>query len=210
MTIFGYFKDGARVEEAVQSFLKRWLPVYLAEVADQNGLPRDSYQMIKSWTNSPEFDLDETTALPAALILSTGIDPSSIIREGDGRYTVSWIIGIAVVVSAKDQESTNRLAKRYGAAIRGLLLQQRAMETDDLRVLSWDDEGYDDIPSNQRRTLASVRLVFTIEQQGTMGDNDGPVLPPDPPPDPTQPYQDWPTLADSQHVYVNVERSDTP
>lgn len=208
MTVFGPMFDGGQVEVAVQRFLSRWLPTYLEEVARQADPPIEPGTISKprSWTTSPEFEIDEATQLPAMLIINAGIAEDSIYRQGDGSYNVSWVIGIASIVSAKDQESTDRLAKRYGAAIRSLMLQHPAMETDNMRVVSWDDEKYDDVPPSGLRTLAGVRMVFTIEAENLTNSHDGPMLTPEPPADPTAPWQDWETLQDAQHVHIDVTR----
>lgn len=213
MSVFGAITDGSDVEFIVEKFLRRWLPTYLAEMAGQRGLPRDSFPPPQSWTHSTEFNLDETTQLPAILIICSGLagDPT---RHGDGSYSVSWVIGVGVIVSAGGDDphnATNKLAKRYGAAIRWAMTQNPALEDSRIAGLSWDDEGYDDVPSGQARSLASARLVFTIQVDDVMNDMDGPVLPDDPPPDPTIPYADWPLVrdpdSDPPYIPVTVTRS---
>lgn len=215
MSVFGTIIDGSQVEDAVQTFIKRWLPTYLSELADQRGLPRDTWLFtdsngdwaaIRSWTNTPQFTLDENTQLPAALVITTGLAGRPV-KEGDGSYRATWITGIAVVVSAKDQDSTQRLAKRFGAAIRWLFVQHPSLEDPNVEGTSWEDENYDDVSSEQERTLASVRMVFSIEYHHVVNALDGPVLPADPPADPTVPYTDWTTVGDPDdpaHPYSPV------
>lgn len=209
--VFGSVLDGAQVEETVQKFLARWLPTYLSQLAADRGLPRDAWlreNWPPTWTNSTTFDLDETTRLPAILILSTGLADRPEM-EGDGNYRAKWTVGIAAVVSANDQEATNRLAKRYGAAIRWLMIQHQSLEDPNVEGLSWEDEAYDDIPSGQRRTLASARLVFVIEYRHVVNRLDGPVLPDEPPEDPTVPIDDWGLLEDLDHVHITVSEEST-
>lgn len=210
MSIFGPIIDGATVEESVMTFLQRWLPTYLAEVARQNGLDPDVWlqpgNWPPSWSNKTRFDLTEETRLPAILVISAGLAGRPI-KEGDGNYRATWMIGIAAIVSAKDQDSTNKLAKRYGAAIRWLMMQHPSMEDPNVEGVDWEDEIYDDIPPQQERTLSGVRLVFSVEYTHVMSALDGPVLPADPPPDPTVPYEDWPIIPDIDHVQIEVKET---
>lgn len=196
--VYGKIIDGSQVEDIIESFLQRWLPMYLAEVAADRGEARDAFQAPKSWARSTDFNLDESTQLPAILIISTGMSEAPM-RQGDGSFNAKWIIGIGVIVSAggdNPAEATAKLAKRYGAAIRWLIMQQQGMESNIVAGVTWDDENYDDVPSDQRRSLASARLVFTVEIMDVMNVHDGPVLPNDPPLDPTTPIEDWPTVRD--------------
>jgi hypothetical protein len=118
MTIFGQVIDGSQVEDIVENFLQRWLPVYLAELAEQRALPRDTW-------------------------LKTG---------PQGNWPPSW--------SRKSQFDY----------------------TEETRL-----------PSVQLKNVASSL--------------DGPVLPDDPPPDPTTPYEDWPILEDIDHVHIDVKET---
>jgi hypothetical protein len=208
-SIFGQVIDGAQVDEAVESFLRRWLPVYLAQMAEDRGLPRDAFPAPKTWATSTEFTIEKVTQLPAILILNAGLSEPPI-REGDGSYRAKWMIGIAVVVTAGGDDplrSVNRLAKRYGAAIRLLLIHHPSLEDPNVEGTTWEDENYDDIPADQDRSMASARLVFEVEYRAVANSYDGPVLPSDPPPDPTTPYPDWPTIDDLDHVHIDVTRS---
>jgi hypothetical protein len=216
--VFGTIIDGSEVENIVQTFLRRWLPTYLAEVAQDRGLPRNALQAPRTWTNSTEFQLDETTQLPAILIISSGLAEAPS-RQGDGSFNAKWVVGVAVVVSAggeQPQEATSRLAKQYGAAIRWLITQHPAMENPKVAGVTWDDENYDDVPSEQARSLASVRLVFTVEISDVMNALDGPILPdepPAPPPGEAIPETpDWDTMRDpdSDPPYnpITLQRSD--
>lgn len=212
MSIYGQIIDGSQVEDIVTNFLKRWLPQYVAQVADDRGLERDAIPAPKTWANTTEFNLDETTQLPAILIITNGLAERPQ-RFGDGSFNAKYVIGIAVVVSAGGDDparATSRLAKRYAAALHTLMLQQSALESDLVAGVSWDDESYDDVPSEQGRSLASVRAVFTIEIRNVLNANDGPILPDDPP-DPTDPPGTWQTVRDpdSEPPYtpVTVERS---
>jgi hypothetical protein len=213
MTIFGQVIDGSQVEDIVENFLQRWLPVYLAELAEQRALPRDTWLKTgpqgnwpPSWSRKSQFDYTEETRLPSILILSAGLSGPPW-KEGDGTYHATWMIGVAALVSAKDQETTDALAKRYGAAVRWLFIQHPSLEDANVEGTTWEDEAYDDIGVVQNRTLASVRLVFSVQLKNVASSLDGPVLPDDPPPDPTTPYEDWPILEDIDHVHIDVKET---
>jgi hypothetical protein len=210
-SIFGEIIDGAQVEDIVENFLQRWLPIYLAELADQRGESRDIWlqegpqgNWPPSWSRKAQFDYTEETRLPAIITISAGIAGPPF-HEGDGTYHATWMIGVAVLVSAKDQESTNLLVKRYGAAIRWMFIQHPSLEDPNVEGATWEDEAYDDIGVVQNRTLASARMVFSIQMKNVANSLAGPVLPDDPPPDPTTPYDEWPILEDIDHVHIQVK-----
>ena len=59
----------------------------------------------------------------------------------------------------------------------------------------------DDIPNEERRSLASVQEVFLVEVPGIVNERDGLMAVPD---DPYAPIGDWPE-AETVHVTINKE-----
>lgn len=211
--VIGPIIDAGQVEDDVKAHLELWLPTYLAQLAEDRGLPRNTFlrddgSAVANWQHTTDFDVTETTQLPAVLIINTGVNGTPQ-REGDGSYRVTWLIGIGVLVSAGGDNpalNSSRLAKRWGAAIRCAMVQY-CLDNPSVEGIGWEDEGYDDVPTELQRSLASARLVFSVEYRDVVNTNLGPGQP-DPHPDPvTEPYEDWPTVQDADHVHVNVTRS---
>jgi hypothetical protein len=218
--------DAGLVEDEVKDHLEKWLPTYVADMADKRGLPRDTWirknpnppheaiildngrlSVVGTWTFSTEFIVEDTTALPAILIMNAGLSEPPIM-EGDGSYRAKWIIGIGGLVSAGGDNppmNSSRLAKRFGSVIARIMLQAN-WDSTNLEGISWEDEGYDDV-DDKSRTMGSFRLVFEIEYRNVLNANMGPAEP-DPVPDPVpdDSYPDWGTVPDADHIHVDIQR----
>jgi hypothetical protein len=211
-TIFGPRVDAAYVEEEIKQHLKNWLPTYLANMATDLGKARNTFirddgTAVGSWAHSTQFHVTDATALPAVLIINAGFaEPPKM--EGDGSYRATWTIGIGGLVSAggdNPAENSSRLAKRWGSIIAQIMLQAD-QESEYLEGVEWLDEGYDDVPPQEQRSLGSFRLVFAVEYRNVLNANVGPASP-DPLPDPVNNgYPDWGQLPDTDHVHVEVQK----
>lgn len=207
--VFGQMIDGAIVEDDVKNHLQNWLPTYLTQLAEDRGLDRGAIALPKNWYNTTDFDTDFSARnTPAVLIISSGISGAPI-REGDGSFRCTFLIGIGVVVSAggdNSQLNSNRLARRYGVAIATAMLQNSALNSEQVDGVTWEDLSYDDVPSDDQSGLASVRLVFSIEYRNVLNSNLGPGTP-DPIPDPIDnPYPDWGTIPDAAHTFIDLTK----
>lgn len=165
-TVFGDIIDGDQIEQAMLAMLKLRLPTYIDEVAQQreHDLGRGAYQYPKSWIVTREFDKWPENKLPCVIVISPGMVDEPVKRK-DGKYTGSWYVALAVVVSARSPQGTNRTAKRYGAALRACVLQNATLEgaLRGTRVKDWVSEEYDSLPEEESRYLGSANLIFTVE-----------------------------------------------
>jgi hypothetical protein len=202
--IFGPIVDGASIEESILRHLHDWMPVYLREMELQLGYPADQHlPAIRSFTTFSRIDRFDEQQLPGLLVFSPGLARKPTM-EGDGTFTAIWNIGVAAFVSARDQNSTNQLAKVYAAAVRGIILQKPdcggvAFHTE------WMDESYDDIfiPEDER-TISTGVGFFEVAVDSVLDKRGGPRTYPfieDPDPE-TQPGSQWP---EAQDVIVDVE-----
>ena len=210
MTIFGNLITGEIIENDVRNHLQKWLPTYLRQLATDRGLPRTALPLPKLWMNTTEFDTDfSADNTPAILIICTGISGTPV-REGDGTYRAAWTVGVGVLASAGGNDSrrnSSALAKRYAGAIKWAMLQYSSLGSPYVEGVDWEDEGYDDVPSDQQSALASARLVFSVEYRDVIETNAGPGAP-DPLPDPDiNTYPEWGTVQDSDHVHIDVRRT---
>lgn len=188
--VYGQILTEGDVRHAVEDTLKMWLPAYLGEVADQHSLDRGQLPDIRSWVNAPVFEEWPETQLPAVIVVTPGTNsaPEMLNRM----VTVDWSIGIAVIVSAKDQETTGDLIGMYAAAARTIMVQKGslggfAVESHFLA------ERFDEHPiPEQFRTLRTAVVSCGVTVAGMNSRYGGPVVPPV---DPTADPDDWPTIA---------------
>lgn len=192
MTVFGNLLTKKEVEDSVLEHLQLWLPTYLAEVERQKALDPGFIATPVFWSNTPQqsFDFLGEQKTPAILVMSPGLAGKPA-REGDGTMRASYVIGVGAVVSARSQGETNDLASYYAAAIKGLMVQKvpAAMSAGPVwQGITWEDEGYDDLPGADSRSLASCRLLFTLDFRGVVTTLGGPASP-----DPLDPVSTpWP------------------
>lgn len=187
-SIYGNIKTEGDVRHATEETLRLWLPSYLGEVAAQKDLDRDTLPMIRSWKAVPTFDQWPEDQLPAAIVVTPGTNnvPERLNRE----FTVDWSVGVAVVVSAKDEVSTADLIGYYAAAVRVLMIQKGSLggfaeET------HWMSERFDEHPiPEQSRTLRTAMVMFSVTVAGMNQRYGGPANPGDPTEDPGS----WPTI----------------
>ena len=176
--------------------LKSWYPTYIDEVAAQRGRSRDAYQAPKGYVTVNQFDKWPEDALPLVLVISPGMVDRPV-KHGDGSYTGSWYIATAIIIEARDEVSTRRLGRRYGAALRTCMMQHRSLDRaleDTCAVTDWLSEDYDLLPIEERRNLAVTRNIFTVRVDNILQVG-GPLeqLPPAPGDDGHSPdYGDWP------------------
>ena len=200
--IFGPIVDGSYIEDAILLHIKNWMPVYLREMELQRGFTQ-SLPEIRSFTTFSRIDRFDEQQLPGVLVFSPGLARQPTM-EGDGTFTAIWNIGVGVFVSALNTNFTNRLAKVYAAAVRGIMVQKPdcggiAFHTE------WKDESYDDIfiPEDER-TISTGVGFFEVAVDSVLNKRGGPRTYPfieDPDPA-TQPGSQWP---EAQEVIIDVE-----
>jgi hypothetical protein len=205
LDIFLPIKDGSQLESAVMEHLAAWMPVYLRELEVQRGWPDDQHlPNIRSYVTFSNFDHFDEQQLPSAVVSSPGLSAPPRM-EGSGTYTAIWSVNVTVIVSAKDQVSTNTLAKMYAAAVRGVMVQKPSLGGFSVGVV-WKNESYTDLGSSDgERTFAVGSGQFDVTVDEVINKMGGPrTYPSADPPDPaTQPGSQWP---DAQEVDVDVEK----
>lgn len=194
VNVFGEILLGSDVEQAVIANLQTWFPTYLAEVERQESLDAQSIPLPRSYDTVNEFRKWPENQLPAVIVVSPGLAEVPL-TEGDGRTRATWVVGIGVVVSARDKRSTGNLAKLYAAVVRALMMQQQSLGGIGMGS-TWRHETYTDIPADDERTLGACQVIFEVECGDVVSQSKGlPAPPEDPYTDP-----DWPTVetADAQ------------
>lgn len=199
--LFGPLVFGDDVERAVIDTLKLWLPgTYLPEVAERAGYAElPDIRSYRVWPEAaPERWAEDQ--LPVVAIASPGTrgEPR---HEGDGEYSASWELAVGVIVSARTEAETGRLAKVYSAAIRMVLLQHSSLGGVAAGV-TWLEESYTEpIDAEDRRSLAAGISGFEVEVRGTVNDTIGPA-------EPTPPIDgSWPQEISEVDVDVQPKES---
>jgi hypothetical protein len=204
MSVFGPIIERAKIEEAVMETLQYWFGSYLEEVELQSGIAneRNKTPKPKSWIRVNELDKFPEEILPCVIVISPGLSDSPT-QEGSGIINAPFGVGVAVVASAIDQESTRDLVGRYCAVIRAILLQNGSLQgIVPTRGTVWEDESYDDLTVEDERTLGVGQVTFTVWVEGVVDrlKGPGPLMPAD---EDTLPGTEWPEV---EEVTVTIDR----
>jgi len=190
---FGPITTAGALERATEQLAAVWLPYFLAEVARQDG-----HQAGEPWPATPRTIETYTrndamwaeVQLPAVVIYSPGtVDTPE--RDGRGRWSAWWRLIVGAVVGASTQDHTRRLAHRYAAAIRALMVSHPTIGGVADR-LAWVGESYGEFPTDQARTLTDVAVEFRVHMSDVA--SVGPRELPTPHPDPHDPWPGAPTV----------------
>lgn len=183
---FGLIISAPIVREAVEAFIKPWVPAYLHEVARQMG--RDTVPpTIRSWVPATEIESFPSDQLPLGIVLVPGLAETPV-KKSTG-YNTSWVLNVAVVVNGQDRPGVLALAGLYAAAIRALLIQHPSMGG--LAVgYTWLDERYEELSPDGERTMAACQVIGVLHVDRVVQVDRGPLVVP---PDPALRPDDWPT-----------------
>jgi hypothetical protein len=155
--------DGDQVQQAVISTMRTEDRVldHLAVIERDRGLDPGRLPAPRSWDTVLDLRAapDEGN-YPRIIVVCPGLDGTPE-RDEEGYYRAPFGVVVAAVVSARDDASTERLARRYIAAIRDLLLKHSTL--DGFADASfWEDERYDALGGDDTRALAVGSLDFTV------------------------------------------------
>jgi hypothetical protein len=181
MNVYGRIITRGDVRDAVTDHLQEWSQAYIGEVAVQRGKGRCDLPQFRSFRFSTE-DVDKwpDDQLPACVVVCPGLADTPD-RQGDGVHDGEWSVGVGVIVSARDQESTDELVGIYTAAVRAALIQHPSLGGFASGV-RWIDE--DTIPSlgfDDSRTIAGGRVVLGVKVDAVVDSFGGPKAAPDDP-----------------------------
>jgi hypothetical protein len=216
----GPMVSGYLVEMAVENTLRDWFTAYLCEAERVHGFTPGLISWPKGWAHSgsdlQKFAPDQ---LPCFVIMSGGIvdkpirsampaTPGNKFAIPSGNLTARFGIEVASIFNAAYSESARADAQLYAVAVRECLLQRPFADlacTVELRA-----EGYDELDFERTRTYAAAVTSFYITVEDVGWTAGGP--PPDavPPPDPTQPFEPWPQVADTDVTVSKRPLDETP
>jgi hypothetical protein len=204
---FGPIVAASDVELALLAHVQLWLADYLAELDRRYDDDVGTLPYPRGWIISADVEKMPEDQTPTIVVKSPGIiDPP--LASGDGLYAARWEIDVAVVLSARGNRLALRLARRYAAALRVLLVQQQLLDPElvlVVRRIDWLGEHYDVLDSIDDRTTCAAHVSLAVEVADVAQRNAGPmspVLPPGSGTGPTSPT--WPT-ATSVDVEIDKE-----
>lgn len=160
--IFGPLIDTRDVQLAVKSTVQKWIKTYVALVERMNGLDPRSLPLPRSYVlkNHDALSKNPEDQTPAIVIVCPGTagDP---VRDGEGFYRVPYAVSVAAIVSARDEDSTSVLAKRYAAALYALMVHNGSLGGF-AEGVRWRGERNDDLRPDGDRTIAVGINVFEV------------------------------------------------
>lgn len=169
------------------------MPTYIAEMERQQGEIVGSLPRIRGYQRSIEFEKWPETQLPCLLIISTGLIREPI-REGKGKYRAHWGISVGVITSAATEARTRFLSQLYIAAVRAVLVQQKSWGGL-LTGVTWLHESYEQIASEDERSVGAAMAVFDAEVLDVVTMQAGPAAPLVPQLDPNDPWDEDPIIS---------------
>lgn len=204
MNIFKPIFSADQLDDAFATYLQKWFKSYAAEVAQQRGFTRGVFAEPKFWATTAVLT-QETIAqvrYPCVLIVNPGLNKPPR-RRGDGTYEGDYTVGIMVMSNASGEQGAQRMAKRYGAAVRTAIMQRPSLDADiEILGVEWTDERFNDYIGADQEQVSSAINLFNVTVGGIMHALDGPpIIFPDPLPEPAdgdenEEYPDWPTVRD--------------
>src|SRR4051794_33406444 len=104
MSIYGPIVEVDHLDQAVTEFIKKWFPGYLGEVGSRKIkdsktsklFGRKDLQMFRSYANLNDLDKWPEEQLPACITIIP--DTTEVERDGEGKYTAMWPVGVAVIL----------------------------------------------------------------------------------------------------------------
>src|SRR4029077_9878627 len=116
---FGSIVVPRDIESAAAETVAHWMPFYLRELERQKGIPENSLPAIRSYRFSRDFGDAQwpEDQLPCIIFVTPGMVGLPR-KDGSGSYRTTWALGVATVVSGRDEASTRQLTGLYTGAVR--------------------------------------------------------------------------------------------
>jgi hypothetical protein len=186
------------VDAAVLETLRTWMPTMLRVIEEERDLAPGLLRRIgpSSYQTSVEDDDFPNPTLPA-ILATTAKTREAPVKDGNGMYTVPWVVVVSAIVRGRTPAETRWLAGAFGGCVRRVLtsygdLGGFANQTD---WVAGDIRRLDD-PLKKERHLAAGINEFTVFVDNVVQEFAGPewpdapgeIYPPFDPSDPDAPY----------------------
>jgi hypothetical protein len=194
--VFNRILPASTIEETVTASLKLWFPTYLRELEQQTNLPKGTFEPPENYSDRNSFDAESAEQLPKVVVIAPGTIGAPR-KAGDNRYAATWRLGIGIAVGAKTETRANMLVKGYGAAARGLMLQNSGLEEIGGIDITWTEESYDDLPiPDLIQLVKAASLYFDVQIADIVTRGGGPTVPDN------APY----TYGEVEEVDIDIEK----
>jgi hypothetical protein len=207
---FGPIVIATALDAAVKNTLQEWMPTYQRFIEREGGLASEWLPKPRSYTISSDFTHYPEEQLPALLIMSKELSKPRM--DGRKEYRVDAPFCIGAFVSAKDRNSSEALAKYFGAVIRALIVQKGGLANAQQRekgepglavTTEWTGEKFDVHESDtSKRTIGTVEVEFVAEIRQVVQRLGGPK---EPLPAPQAEPSPWPTVNKLTPVKIDPE-----
>ena len=194
---------GADVEGAVIATLRHWLPSYLADVEEKHGLERGSTPWPRGWAVTGR-DLAKLNSdqLPCVVVMTGGILEAPRKEGAPGVLTCRWSLNVGAIFAAAWGGKSRAHAQLYVRAI-SLVMIQRPLEGVDA-VVDFRGETYDEMDFESSRSYSASIANFNIDIREVVWADGGPPPYVTPPDDPSQPFDPWVTVTETDIDLENV------
>ena len=200
MTEIGDIVRGPDIEQALLDTLRDFLPVYLAERATRRNLPASTYQ-VASYARAATIDTrfpNEYLPCVAARCISKA---NQGVEGGSGEVPAAFTVLVGVLLKDQQRDKASDIVWDYLAAIEAVLGQHGALGGVAVATLPGDSQP-EDVPVEERRTLAGGTLEVQVIVEAAYNAYLGPT---EPPGDPYEPLPDDPQVQD---VDISFTRAD--
>lgn len=179
-TAFKRIVVASDVEEAVRTLLEKWFPTYLREVERQVDWEREPLPVPQNYVTRNSFDVEPGEKMPKVVVISPGLHVAPNHPQSNGHYNAIWQVAIGVAFAARTEKLADKIVKMYGAAVRGIMVQNQKLDNTALDVIEvkWLDESYDDLNiPNQNQLFKASASLFTVEVEDVVSRWAGPPVP---------------------------------
>jgi len=196
------------VDLAVIKTLRKWLPMYLAQVERERDLDVGTLARPKAgaYTNTIEDDEFHDHPLPA-IIVTTASTTAAPVQTADSSYETAWRVIVSSVTRGRTAPETRALAALFSASVRRVLTQQASLDGFSGGV-QWVASGLQPVTdsTDQGRYLAAGINEFVVFVDNVLapdlGPGGAPYDPADPENNPDSPLDPFAAVAT---VNVSVE-----
>lgn len=205
------------VDAAVVKTLRKWMPMYLAQVERERELPPGTLARPKdgSFVNTIEDDEFHDHPLPAVIVTTANTNAEPM-EDGRHSFSAGWRVIVSSVVRGRTAPETRALAAIFSACVRRVLLQQPDLDSFAAGV-DWISSGLQPVvdTSDSGRYLAAGINEFVVyvdsvvdgargpTASSVVDGSEGPYSPPDPENDPDSPLN---PLSAVGAVNVSIEQ----
>lgn len=171
--IYGDIFLPASLIEASENLLKKWFPLYLAELERRLTLSPGTLKIPENYSQRGTLVSIPGEDLPKCLVLTPGIMGTPV-KNGYGAFRATWRLGVGILVAAKSEEEAFQRASYYGSAIMAIFMHHTSILgiASDTNLL---DFALGEIPAaSEHWNFRGAAIEFGVEIDNIVIKNVGP------------------------------------